>query len=185
MGVRLLSLLGVHTLLVTSAVSSLDESLLPGHIMLVNDHINLSGANVLTGEHEPRFGPRFTRLGQAYDPNLADILTEVGTLAGVPLCRGVLAQFQGPTWETPSEVTMARNQGARVASMSMVPDVIVARQRGMRVAGLACVTHSASVAGRETEDSLLAANAMNAASLQLLMSGALPRLATVQHPSRA
>jgi purine-nucleoside phosphorylase len=70
MGVRLLSLLGVQTLLVTSAVSSLDESLLPGHIMLVDEHINLSGANVLTGEHEPRFGPRFTGLSQTDDPNL-------------------------------------------------------------------------------------------------------------------
>jgi purine-nucleoside phosphorylase len=184
MGVRLLSVLGVHTLLVTSAVSSLDPSLLPGHIMLVDDHINLSGMNVLAGEHEQRFGPRFTELREAYDPLVSDILTKVGSMAGVPLSRGVLAQFLGPTWETPSEVKMARNLGARVVSMSMVPDVIAARQRGMRVAGLACVTRAASSLDYESEDSGLGAKAMNAANLQLLLSGALPRLAAVRKVSQ-
>lgn len=136
MPVRLLSMLGVHTLIVTSAVGSTDPEVPPGHIVLIEDHINLSGQNVLTGEWDRRMGPRFPDLSRAYDAHLIGVLEDTASLAGVPVCRGVLAQFLGPSYETPAEVRLARSLGARVVSMSMVMDVLVARQRGMRVAGV-------------------------------------------------
>ncbi len=179
MGVRVLSLLGVHSLVVTSAVGSLDPALPPGSQMIVEDHMNLSGANVLAGEHEPRFGPRFPDLTRAYDPVMSDILEEVGRMVGVELERGIVAQFLGPTYETPAEVRMARTLGARVASMSMVPDVLVARQRGMRVAGVGCVTNLGAGLGKGTlaHDDVLASSAVHAADLQSVLAGALPRIA--------
>ncbi len=179
MGVRLLSLLGVHTLVVTSAVGSVDTTLLPGHMMIVEDHINMSGTSVLSGEHEDRFGPRFPDMSRAYDPELIRTLEEVGKLAGVTLSRGVLAQFHGPSYETPAEVRLAQTVGARVVSMSMVPEVLAARQRGMRVAGLACVTNLGSGLQSDTlkHDHVLAASAQHSANLQVLLSGSLPRLA--------
>ncbi|HTE04802.1 MAG TPA: purine-nucleoside phosphorylase [Planctomycetota bacterium] len=178
MPVRLLSLLGVHTLLVTSAVGSADPALKPGDIMLVEDHINFSGVNVLAGDEEPRLGPRFPDMTAAYDSEALRILEETARLAGVSCSRGVLAHFHGPSYETPAEVAMARAAGARVVSMSMVPEVLVARQRGMRVAGLANVTNmAAGLQGRPLRhEEVLRSSAANVANLQGLLAGALPRL---------
>lgn len=181
MGIRLLSLLGVHSLIVTSAVSSVDPELLPGTIMLVEDHVNLSGTSVLSGEHDDRFGPRFPNMNQAYDPDVASILEEVGQLGGVSLERGVLAQFHGPAYETPAEVRFAQTVGARVVSMSMVPDVDVAQQRGMRVAGLACVTNMGAGLrrGSPPPEEVLSSNVIHASTIQTLLSGAVTRLAVL------
>jgi len=177
--VRLLSLLGVTTLVVTSAVGSTDADLPAGHLCLVEDHMNLSGRNVLAGLHDPKFGERFPDVTQAYDPELLDLFEEVAQLASIPVGRGVLAQFLGPTYETPAEVRMARQLGARVVSMSMVPDVVAARQRHMRVVGVAAVTNMAAglAQGALKHDDVLVASARNASSLQTLLMGALPRLA--------
>lgn len=189
MGVRLLSLLGVHSLIVTSAVGSVDRDLLPGQIMLVEDHVNLSGTSVLSGEHDDRFGPRFPDMSRAYDRDISDILEEVGQLTGVTLERGVLAQFHGPAYETPAEVRLAQKVGARVVSMSMVPDVLVAQQRGIRVAGLACVTNLGAGLHRGTlkHDDVLASSVVHAANIQALLSGAISRLANLpeRRPSKA
>lgn len=180
--VRLLSLLGVHTLVVTSAVGSTDPDLPPGHLCLIEDHMNLSGRNVLAGAHEPKFGARFPDLTQAYDPEFLDLFEEVARLGSIPVGRGVLAQFLGPTYETPAEVRMARQLGARVVSMSMVPDVITARQRHMRVVGVAAVTNMAAglAGGVLKHDDVLVASARNASNLQTLLTGALPRLAELE-----
>jgi purine-nucleoside phosphorylase len=179
MPVRLLSMLGVQTLLVTSAVGSADPTLKPGHIMLVEDHINLSGVNILSGDEDARLGPRFPDMTQAYDPGVLATLEETARLAGVSVSRGVLAHFHGPSYETPAEVRMARQLGARVVSMSMVPEVLIARQRGMRVGGLANVTNMA--AGLDSRplrhEDVLRSSAENVSYLQALLAGALPRLA--------
>jgi len=178
LGVRMLSLLGVHTLLVTSAVSSLGPELRLGQIMLVEDHLNLSGTNVVAGAHDERFGPHFPDLSDAYDAHLLEVLQEVGQLAGLTLGRGILAHWLGPSYETAAEARLARTAGARVTSMSMVPEVIAARQRGMRVAGLACITNANAILARtgRVRDEILASSAEVAASMQTLLSGAIPRL---------
>ena len=177
-GVRLLSLLGVHTLLVTSAVGSTDPSLPPGHFCLIEDHINLSGVSVLTGEHDPHFGPRYPDVTQVYDREVLRVLEATAARAGVPLGRGILAQTHGPTYETPAEVRMARQMGARVVSMSMIPEVVVARQRGLRVGGLASVTNFASgmEAAHLSHEDVLSQSAANAGNLGALLIGAIPQL---------
>ena len=177
-GVRLLSLLGVHTLLVTSAVGSADRQCGPGTIVLVEDHINLSGANVLAGDEEPRLGPRFPDLSQAYDPAVIALLEDTGRQAGIRTSRGILACFRGPTYETPAEVRMAKLLGAKVMSMSMVPEVLVARQRGMRVGGLGSVTNLAAGVSPTplSHEEVLRGSAANVVQLQGLLCGAIPRL---------
>jgi len=179
-GVRLLSMLGVHTLLITSAVGSADPELVPGHIMLVEDHINLSGVNVLSGEEDERMGPRFPDLTQAYDPTVLAALEQVAVQMGIEASRGVLAHFHGPSYETPAEVSLVRRIGARAVSMSMVPEVLVARQRGMRVGGLGSVTNPAAgmVEDILSHSGVLKSSASNIENLQGLLAGAIPKLAT-------
>lgn len=178
--VRLLSLLGVKAVVVTSAVGSTDPELRPGHLMLVEDHLNLAGTNVLAGEYDPRFGPQFPDVTRAYDAELGDLVEQVGEQVGASVGRGVLAHFRGPSYETAAEVRMARTLGARVVSMSMVPEVLVARQRGMRVVGIATVTNLAAGVGGDVlaHDDVLRHSARNAQTLQTLLAGAIPRIAS-------
>jgi purine-nucleoside phosphorylase len=178
--VRLISLLGVHTLIVTSTMGSVDPELQPGHVMLVEDHINLSGVNVLAGPEDLRLGSRFPDMTQAYDPEVNAILEETAARAEVPASRGTIVQFHGPSYETPAEVRLARLLGARAVTMSMVPEVLAARQRGMRVGGLACVTNMAAGLADHplSREDVLASGAANVGHLQALLMGALPRLAT-------
>lgn len=177
-GVRLLSLLGVQSLIVTSAVGSTKPELGPGDLMLVEDHINLSGANALMGEHDARFGSRFPDVSVAYDPGLRASLAATAELVGVPLASGILAQFLGPSFETPAEVRMAAQLGASVVSMSMVPEVLAARQRGMRVAGIACVTNYGGGVTDEPirHEDVLVHSASLAANVGALLLGGLGRL---------
>jgi purine-nucleoside phosphorylase len=49
--------------------------------------------------------------------------------------------FPGPSFETPAEIRLARQLGADVVGMSIVPEVIIARRLGLRVAALAVVTN--------------------------------------------
>lgn len=184
--VRLLSLLGVHTLIVTSTVGSADPDLLPGHLMLVEDHVNLSGVNVLAGPEERRLGPRFPDMTCAYDPTALSILEETARRAGIVASRGVVVHFQGPSYETPAEVRLARMLGARAVTMSMVPEVLAARQRGMRVAGLASVTNMAAGLATQplTHEDVLVSSAANSGHVQTLLMGALPRLATYPEKPR-
>jgi purine-nucleoside phosphorylase len=177
-GVRLLSMLGVHTLLVTSAVGSADPTLLPGQLCLVEDHVNLSGVNVLSGDEDERLGPRFPDLTSAYDVEVLRVLEATAQRAGVSLQRGVLAQFHGPSYETAAEVRMARQFGARIVGMSMVPEVLVGRQRGLRTAGIGAVTNFAADLqnGPLSHDEVLRQSAATSPTLQMLLGGAIPQL---------
>jgi purine-nucleoside phosphorylase len=178
--VRLISLLGVHTLIVTSTMGSVDPELPPGHVMLVEDHVNLSGVNVLAGPQDIRLGSRFPDMTHAYDPEVTAILEDTAARAQVPAGRGTIVQFRGPSYETPAEVRLARLLGARAVTMSMVPEVLAARQRGMRVGGVACVTNMAAGLAdhRLSHEGVLASGAVIVGHLQTLLMGALPRLAT-------
>lgn len=142
--IRLVAALGVETLVLTNAAGGVDPSFAAGDLMLVEDHMNLTGANPLVGPNDDRLGPRFPDMTNLYDSGLRAILGEVADGLGIRLRHGVYAGLSGPTYETPAEVRMLQALGADVVGMSTVPEVIVARAIGMRVAGISCVTNLAS-----------------------------------------
>src|SRR5512143_1232494 len=143
-GTRLLCLLGVRALLLTNASGAVNPALAPGDLVRITDHLNLSGANPLTGPNDARLGPRFPDLGDAYHPGLGDLVEAAARRAGVALKRGVYACVAGPSYETPAEVRMLRALGADLVGMSTVPEVIAARHMGVPVAGLSVVTNHAA-----------------------------------------
>jgi len=177
--IRLLSLLGVHTIVITSTVGSIDPDVPVGRVLLVEDHVNLSGRNVLAHEHDDRLGTRFVDMSRPYDPSVMSAIEKVAAQIGLPLSRGVLASTHGPSYETRAEARFAQGLGARVISMSMVPDVLVARQRGMRVGGIACVARmAAGLSDRVTShERMLVASAGLASDIETLLGAALPQLA--------
>lgn len=143
-GVRLLAELGCSAVLVTNAAGGIHPSFVPGTLMLISDHINLTGRNPLVGLNDERLGPRFPDLSVAYDADLRRAAHEVAQELGLGLAEGVYAGVLGPSYETPAEVRMLSRLGADAVGMSTVLEVIALRHRGVRVGGLSCITNCAA-----------------------------------------
>lgn len=143
-GVRLMRALGADTLLITNAAGGCGDGLVAGDLMLITDHLNLTGRHCLEGPNEEAFGTRFPDMSQAYDPELGAIADSVARAAGFELARGIYAGLLGPSYETPAEVRMMRTLGADAVGMSTVLEVIAARHMGMRVLGISCITNLAA-----------------------------------------
>ena len=139
---RVLAALGAPVLFVSNAAGGIRRTFRPGDLMVIADHINLTGRN-------PLFGPvesgdlRFPDMSDPYDAALRAALHRAGKRAGVALVEGVYGWALGPSYETPAEVRMFERLGLDAIGMSTVPEVIAARAMGMRVAGVSCVTNLA------------------------------------------
>nr|WP_091235009.1 purine-nucleoside phosphorylase [Fontibacillus panacisegetis] len=142
--VRVMKELGVTTLLVTNAAGGVNTSYNPGDLMLISDHINLTGRNPLIGHNDPELGPRFPDMSQPYSRSLRELAKEIGGKHNVPLQEGVYAGLLGPSYETPAEIRMLRTIGADAVGMSTVSEVIVARHAGLDVLGISCISNMAS-----------------------------------------
>ena len=136
--VRVFGMMGVKVYIATNASGAVNTDYSPGEIIAIRDHINLMGANPLTGPNDDRWNVRFPDMSHTYD---RDILAK---LEGYGLRTGVYAAFAGPSFETPAEVRMAGILGADLAGMSTVPEVIIANAMGMSVVGLSCVANMAA-----------------------------------------
>jgi purine-nucleoside phosphorylase len=143
-GVRTMARMGVRCVLITNAAGGLLSSWAPGDLMVVTDHINLTGVSPLIGFNDDALGPRFPDMTAAYDAELRAQLAGVAHEAGVALREGVYAALLGPSYETPAEVRMVRTLGAHAVGMSTVPEVIALRHMGVRVGALSCITNLAA-----------------------------------------
>jgi len=145
--VRVLAGLGVHTLVVTNAAGGLNPAFQAGDLMLITDHINVTGTNPLVGPYDPALGPRFPDMSRAYDPALRAVARTAARDTDVPVREGVYAGMLGPSYETPAELAMLARWGADAVGMSTVVEVIAARHGGLRVLGIAAITNAALPAG--------------------------------------
>lgn len=143
-GVRLLARLGCRVVLLTNAAGGLAKGMVPGDLMLIRDHLNLTGKNPLVGANLPELGPRFPDMSRAYDPDLCTMAHAAAKAAGVTLHEGIYAAMLGPSYETPAEVNMARILGASAVGMSTVPEVIALRHMGVRCGAISCITNLAA-----------------------------------------
>ncbi len=177
-GVRTSILAGCHTVVLTNACGGVDEGMSPGDLVLIRDHLNLSGLSPLSGPNDERLGPRFPDMTDVYTPRLRRIAAEAGDAIGVLLRTGVYAWFHGPMYETPAEVEMARRMGADLVGMSTVPEATAARHMGAAVLGISLVTNLAAGRGegRLSADEVIAVGAASAARFGTLLDEVLPRL---------
>ncbi|WAM34614.1 purine-nucleoside phosphorylase [Caldicellulosiruptor morganii] len=143
-GVRAAGLLGIKSLIVTNAAGGISQFLSPGDLMVIKDHINLSGENPAIGEDAQYFGERFFDMTYAYDREIIEKAKDVYKKNRVDYKEGVYAFLKGPSYETPSEIKMLRILGADAVGMSTVPEVIAARQMGLKVFGISCITNMAA-----------------------------------------
>ena len=143
-GVRAMVRWGVPRIVLTNAAGGINTAFTRGALMLIEDHINLLGANPLVGQNDEALGPRFPDMTYVYDRQLRAMAIEAAREAGVPLERGVYLATLGPSYETPAEIRAFRAMGADAVGMSTVPEAIAARHMGAAVAGLSCITNPAA-----------------------------------------
>lgn len=141
---RALGRLGVEAFVLTNAAGGINEGFSPGDLMVINDHLNLSGTNPMVGSHDDALGPRFPDMGQAYDPVFQEAAHTTAKELGLELRSGVYTVLSGPSYETPAEVRMLRLLGADAVGMSTVPEVIACRQMGLRVLGISLISNLAA-----------------------------------------
>jgi purine-nucleoside phosphorylase len=139
--VRVMATLGVKYLFIFSAAGGLNPNFAPGELMLVTDHINLTGHNPLIGENLGEFGPRFPDMTSAYDKDLIALAREKAIEEGVNLNEGVYVGITGPSLETPAETRFLRNIGADAIGMSTVNEVIVAVHSRLKVLAIVAITN--------------------------------------------
>jgi len=142
--IRVLGRFGARIAVLTNAAGSVNVNYHPGELMLIEDHINLTGDNPLIGENPQALGERFFDMSDAYDPGLGAIAEKACRKVAVPVRKGVYLAVSGPSYETPAEIRMARALGADAVGMSTVPEVIAARHLGIRVLGMSCITNMAA-----------------------------------------
>ena len=172
---RALAEWGTKNLILTNASGGINYSLSPGDLVLLHDHINLMGFNPLRGRNNDHWGERFPDMTYAYDEKLMKFIEKAASLEGILLKRGVYIAFAGPSYETPSEIRMARILGADVVGMSTVPEVIVANHMGLHVAAISCVAnHAAGMkSDRLSEEEVLSEMVRSSTRLVSLLKRAL------------
>jgi purine-nucleoside phosphorylase len=143
-GVRVMARLGVAHLILTNAAGGINTSFGEGALMVIDDHINLTGGNPLIGANDDRFGPRFPDMCEIYSRRLRDITEQAAEAMGVPVARGVYLAVHGPSYETPAEILAFRALGADAVGMSTAPEAIAARHAGLEVLGISCITNMAA-----------------------------------------
>ena len=143
-GVRAMVRWGISRIVLTNAAGGINTDFTRGALMLIDDHINLLGANPLVGPNVDQLGVRFPDMTYVYDRDLRRLAVEAAASVQVPLERGVYLATMGPSYETPAEIRAFRSLGADAVGMSTVPEAIAARHMGAAVAGISCITNPAA-----------------------------------------
>jgi purine-nucleoside phosphorylase len=134
--------LGARIVVLTNASGGVNPAYGPGTLMLIADHLNLTGRTPLLGPNADELGARFQDLVDAWSPRLREALRAAAAAEGVPLEEGIYAGLLGPQYETPAEVRMLRMLGADAVGMSTVLECIAARWVGLEVCGVSLVTNA-------------------------------------------
>lgn len=170
--IHTLAALGVKRLVVTNAAGGLNPDFPVPAVMLIEDHLNLTGLHPLAGPNDDRLGLRFPDLSRAYDPGLrAAALAAAGRL-GLDLQRGIYVGCHGPELETSAERRFMRMIGGDAVGMSTVLEVIAANHAGMRVLGLSAIANAATGGPDQepdTVEAIVAATGRIAGRMQALI----------------
>jgi purine-nucleoside phosphorylase len=177
-GIRELAKRGARSVLLTNAAGGINLNYRPGDLVLISDHINLLGANPLTGPNDDALGPRFPDMSEAYSRQYREIAKTTASELGITLQEGVYAAVPGPSYETPAEIRFMRTIGADLVGMSTVPETIVANHMGMKVLGISCVTNMAAgiLPQKLVHQEVLETGARVRDTLVKLLRTVLPRL---------
>jgi len=184
--VRVLSLLGADTVILTHAVGSMNPDFRPGEFVVTEDQISSFVPSPLIGENIEKIGERFTDMTSVYDPELRELVKAIGEEKGIPVHEGVFLQVTGPQYETPAEIRLYQLLGADTIGMSTAAEAIAAKHMGMRICGISCITNMA--AGMEEEvlshDLVKEAAGQSADDFTVLVQTLIERIPPADEPSQ-
>jgi purine-nucleoside phosphorylase len=140
--VLLMGRLGAPRVLLTNAAGGVNAAFPAGTLMIIRDHVNMTGLQPLIGPNDDKLGPRFPDMVDAWSPRLRDLMRRAAADEGIAIEEGVYIGLTGPTYETPAEVVMLRTLGADAVGMSTVLEAVVARWAGMELVGVSLVTNA-------------------------------------------
>ena len=143
--IRVLKALGIEKLIVTNAAGSLNEKMVPGNLVMINDHINWMGTNPLIGENFDELGIRFPSMHEPYNKEFIKIAHGIAKENDFSLQDGTYLALSGPSLETRAECKMLAKMGADLVGMSTVPEVIVAIHSDIKVIGISVVTNLSNI----------------------------------------
>jgi xanthosine phosphorylase len=142
--IRTLKLIGCESILITNAAGSMRNHITPGDLVLITDHINFQGTNVLCGHNDDDFGPRFVGMDDAHDSKHREKFLSIANQLQIDLKQGVYFAVLGPNFETPAEIRAFQTLGGDVVAMSAINEIITARHCGMRVAMISVISNMAA-----------------------------------------
>ena len=142
--VRVMKLMGVERLILTNAAGAVNESYKPGDIMIIKDHIKMTGASPMCGPNADDFGPRFFDVQNMYSREMRAVARECASRSPLTVHEGVYFFFTGPQYETPAEIRAARLLGGDAVGMSTVTEALTAAHCGMPVLGLSMISNMAA-----------------------------------------
>jgi purine-nucleoside phosphorylase len=170
MPISTLRALGCRDLIITNAAGGLDPQMSPGDLMIISDHINMTGLNPLAGGNSVTAARRFMDATNLYDAEIREKARAIADKKKIPIREGVYLGVTGPSYETPAEVRAFRTLGADAVGMSTVIEALYARYLDMRVFGLSCISNIPAHA----QGGLL-----QHASVQDVVSKSLPRASKI------
>lgn len=178
-GVRTAVAAGAQSVLLTNAAGGVNPAFSPGDLVLITDHLNLTGRNPLDGANDDRLGPRFPDMSEVYSTELRRRARQAAAEVDVALGEGTYAWLLGPSYETPAEIRMVATLGADLVGMSTVPEAIALRHMGARVLGISLVTNLAAGISDQplSHDEVQEAATAARDRFSRLVSALLPRLA--------
>jgi len=176
--IRVMQALGIRRIIVTNAAGGINPAYAPGNLMLITDHINLTGENPLIGRNEDEWGARFPDMTAAYDSELIRQAETAARGGGLALQRGVYAGLKGPSLETPAETRFLKTIGADAVGFSTVQEVIAAVHGGMKVLGISVITNlnDPDRPAPATVEEIIDVARRAAPDLEKLIRGALKRI---------
>ena len=139
--IQTLNAMGCQSLVITNAAGSLNSDATPGSLMLITDHINMTGVSPLFGAESNQ---RFVDMSEAYNHDLNDAMRSAAKANDINLHEGIYAWVSGPQFETPAEIRALKTLGADAVGMSTVPEVILARHQGLSLCVLSVITNYAA-----------------------------------------
>ena len=177
-GVRVLGRLGLKTVLLTNAAGGINPKFRAGALMVIDDHLNFSGTNPLTGPNDDRFGKRFPDMTEVYSAALRAVADSAALAIGLDVEHGVYVAVSGPSYETPAEIRAFRMLGADAIGMSTVHEAIAARHMGLEVLGLSVISNMAAgmLSQPITEEEVLDTATRVRAEFIALLEGIISRL---------
>jgi purine-nucleoside phosphorylase len=176
--IRVMQELGVRVLMLSNAAGGLNSRFSAGDIMMISDHINLTGENPLVGPNTDRWGLRFPEMITAYDPALSRLAQDAAVDLSIPLKTGVYAGLKGPSLESPAEVRFLKIIGADAVGFSTVQEVIAGVHAGIKILGLSVITnvHNPDNPDPATVEEILKIADAAAPKASAIIKGVLDRL---------